>query len=155
MRSGGGDSPSRITSNCQHSLTEPTLSSTDRRIICNTTKVSRTRPTWRTIARSTLHWHASNPACCLVSRKSVSMDQAHLAQNHLGEVRPQVVRDDVLVVGVTVSGHDQPQGTVLGSVDVDGYCAHPEALAPLQRQRPGQLAHGTRRSARHTTIVLG
>src|SRR5215210_2172302 len=50
LRSGGGGSPSLITSNCQRSLTEPKLSSAERRIICNTTKVSKTRPMWRTIA---------------------------------------------------------------------------------------------------------
>jgi hypothetical protein len=40
-----------------------------------------------------------------------------------------------------VSGHDQPQGTVLGSVEAHGCSAYSEALAPLQRQPPGQLAH--------------
>src|SRR5215208_5345046 len=76
-----------------------------------------------------------------VAEKRLDGPATHLAQNHRGEVRPQVVCDDVVVVAVTVSGHDQPQGTVLRSVDVEGYRAHPEVLSPLQSQRPGQLAH--------------
>src|SRR5215208_4674382 len=76
-----------------------------------------------------------------VAKERLDGPATHLAQNHRGEVRPQVVGDDVVVVAVTVSGHDQPQGTVLRSVDVEGYRAHPEVLAPLQSQRPGQLAH--------------
>src|SRR5829696_7338536 len=76
-----------------------------------------------------------------VAKERLDGPATHLAQNHRGEVRSRVVGDDVLVVAVTVSGHDQPQGTVLRSVDVEGYRAHPEVLSPLQSQRPGQLAH--------------
>src|SRR5215217_2210931 len=78
-----------------------------------------------------------------VAEERLDGPATHLAQNHRDEVRPQVVGDDVVVVAVTVSGHDQPQGTVLRSVDVEGYRAHPEVLAPLQSQRPGQLGDGS------------
>src|SRR3712207_5032501 len=45
-----------------------------------------------------------------VAKERLNGPAAHLAQNHRGEVRPQLVCDDVLVVAVTVSCYDQPQG---------------------------------------------
>src|SRR3712207_6555672 len=75
-----------------------------------------------------------------VSKERLDGPAAHLALDYRGEVCSQVVCDDVLVVAVTVSGHDQPQGAVLGSIEAHGCGAHPEVLSPLQRQRPGQLA---------------
>jgi hypothetical protein len=68
-----------------------------------------------------------------VAKERLDEPAAHLAQNHRGEVCSQVVGDDVLVVAVTVSGHDQPQGTVLGSVDVEGYCAHPRGACATSK----------------------
>src|SRR5215218_4296172 len=76
-----------------------------------------------------------------VAKERFDGPAAHLALGYRGEIRLQLVGDDVLVVAVTVSGHDQPQATVLGSVDAHGRGAHPETRTPLQRQRPGQLAH--------------
>src|SRR5215207_9685773 len=78
-----------------------------------------------------------------VAKERLDRPTAHLAQNHRGEVRPQVVGDDVVVVAVTVSGHDQPQGAVLGRVDTHGPGAHSEPLAPLERQPLGQLGDGS------------
>src|SRR5215210_3177988 len=90
-----------------------------------------------------------------VSKERLYLPTAHLALGYRGEIRPQVVGDDVLVVAMTVSGHDQPQGAVLGSVDAHGCGAYPETLSPLQRQRPGQLAHRAPLAAPQRTIVLG
>src|SRR5918994_2540941 len=78
-----------------------------------------------------------------VAKERLYLPAAHLALYDARKVGSRVVGDDVLVVAVTVSGHDQPQGTVLGSVDAHGCSAHPEALAPLQRQRLGQLGDGS------------
>ena len=46
----GGGSPSRSTSNCQRSFTSPAVSCESARRCCKTTKVRKTRATWRTIA---------------------------------------------------------------------------------------------------------
>src|SRR5688572_21811251 len=78
-----------------------------------------------------------------VAKERLYLPAAHLALYDARKVGSRVVGDDVLVVAVTVSGHDQPQGTVLGSVDAHGCSAHPEALALLQRQRLGQLGDGS------------
>jgi hypothetical protein len=86
------------------------------------------------------YWLASSLAYCLVSRKSVSMDQRLiLPSTTLVRSAPEsfVTMYSWLAA---VSRHDQPHGTVLGSVDARG--AHPEALSPLsEAASSGQLAH--------------
>jgi ubiquinone/menaquinone biosynthesis C-methylase UbiE len=48
----GGCSPWRVMVSCQRSLTAATLSVRSKRSCCSTTKATRTRATWRTIAAS-------------------------------------------------------------------------------------------------------
>ena len=61
-----------------------------------------------------------------VAEDGLDLPAAALALHHRGQVGLQVVADDVLVVAVTVSGHDQAEHTVLGSVDP----ARPAPAAP-------------------------
>src|SRR5215210_6534748 len=78
-----------------------------------------------------------------VAEKRLYLPAAHLALHHPRKVGSRVVGDYVLVVAVMVSGHDQPQGTVFGSVDHYGCGAHREPLAPLEGHSPGQLGDGS------------
>ena len=67
---------------------------------------------------------------------------ASLAENQGGEVGPKVVAHEVLAVAVTVSGHDQAQEAVLGSVDPQGHSPQTKILPPLQAELVSQLGHG-------------
>src|SRR6266511_2316162 len=76
-----------------------------------------------------------------VAEDRLDRPTAALAQYHVGHVARQVVADQVLVVAVTVSGHDQRQVSVLGRKDPHGCRAHPQLRPPSQLERPCQLAH--------------
>lgn len=65
---------------------------------------------------------------------------AALTHNHCSEVCLRVARDDVLVVGVTVSGHCQPQVAVLGSIYPHRIGSQPELFSPSQAQLYSQFA---------------
>src|SRR6266511_818779 len=137
----GGGWPWRVMVNCQRSLTAAMLSLGSWRSCCRTTKASRTKATWRTMAASVKHWQAPRAAYCLVSRKMVSTLQRLCLRATTRERSAcrSLVGGQALAVAVTVSGHSQPQRAVLGGVDGDLSGAQSKPWTPPEVQPAGQL----------------
>ena len=80
-----------------------------------------------------------HPPFCQLRKDHLHAPAALLACHHHGQVGRQVVGDEVVMVAVTVSGHDQPHHPVAGRVDRDRGRAQAKPRAPGQAQPLGKL----------------
>lgn len=69
-----------------------------------------------------------------VAKNRLDRPAALLALHHGGQVKPLVVADQVVIVAVTVSGHDQPEMAIPGRKDGQGPGSQAQASTPLQFQ---------------------
>lgn len=73
-----------------------------------------------------------------VAEDGLNTPAAALALHHGSEIGLQVIAHQVLVVAVAISGHDQPQVSVFGSVNPQGDGPQLQRRAPLEFERAGQ-----------------
>src|SRR3990170_2114670 len=76
-----------------------------------------------------------------IAKNGLDAPTTPLALNQGAKISPDVIAHNVFVVPVTVSCHDQPHLTILGSKDPQGYGAHPKALAPFESEHFRQFGY--------------